>query len=556
MKQLKHIVIVITIISAFACTKSEDPLSESFLTKETDSQVLMTTQDAPTQNGRYVVVFKKNVTDPDANVKTLKKRHGFGVGHVYKRALKGFSAVLTPESYKTLKADPTVSSIEPDIKIHTFSQIVPTGISRIMENTIICNNSDVDVAVIDTGVDPNHPDLNVVGGVRFYSIEMGNDIISYSDSNYNDEYFHGTHVAGTIGAINNKIGVVGVAPGCRIWAIRVLDEYGDGYMSDIIRALEWVEERSSTIEIINMSLGGIGTGFALREAIKKCVSKGIVVFAAAGNSGTDIFGVDNIFGTKDDEIPAAFPEVATISALIDTDGKYGGFGETTFYGPDDSFGSFSNYSTYALPTNPVKSPGMGIDLVLPGYDIYSTEAGGGYTTMSGTSQAAPHASGLAALYISQYGRANDSAGVYRIRQYLINNGLPQNHPYGLVAQGDTDGNYENIGWVRSYLPPISPDNPKLSIISVFPQLLISGKNNLIITGTGFKQGTTISFINGSSGAAPSVKKITIVNRSLITAVVQIDNKAQRNLSTWSIKIKNPDGSYVLFNKKIKIIVYK
>lgn len=537
------------LLLVFSCTKNDSNLTDELLQNESGKQVLRT-NNAPPAEGRYIVVFKKNVTDSEVKANSLKQKHGFGLGYVYKNSLKGFSAYLTESEYLSLSTDPDIAYIEIDFPQKASSQIIPTGVSRIMANTLYTDNSSVDVAVIDSGVDVNHPDLIVAGGVRFYSVDNGSGFKSYTDSRYDDDYGHGTHVAGTIGALNNDFGVVGVAPGCKIWAIKVLDNKGDGFTSDIIKALDWIAERSSTIEIINMSLGGTGTSVAYREAIKNCVSRGIVIFAAAGNSYKDVYGYDNTLGTYDDEMPAAFPEVATISAMIDTDGTFGGFGPSTLYGPDDSFGKFSNYSKSVVSTNPVISSGKAIDLILPGYDIYSTAIGGKYTTMSGTSQATPHAAGLAALYIAQNGRANDSAGVYAIRQALINNGISQSSQFALTLQSDPDGFYENMGWVTSTTPP--PASTTLSVTEFNPSFLIIGSNEVIIKGTGFKPGTTFSFEGGTGGSTPIISNLIVQNNQIMTASVFVENKSPYKLRYWNLRVSNVDGTSVLYKKFIVI----
>jgi subtilisin family serine protease len=232
----------------------------------------------------------------------------------------------------------------------------------------------VDVAVIDTGIDLSHPDLNVVGGVNCSS---GN---SYSDGNG-----HGTHVAGTIAAKDNGIGVVGVAPGARLWAVRVLNNAGSGSDSDVICGIDWVTARASTIEVANMSLGGGGTepaasgcstGDPFHDAICRSVAAGVTYAVAAGNESDDAAN----------HTPAAYDEVITVSALADFNGLPGGGAAATCRADvDDTFADFSNF-------------GADVDLIAPGVCILSTWKGGGYNTISGTSMASPHVAGAAALY--------------------------------------------------------------------------------------------------------------------------------------------------------------
>jgi subtilisin family serine protease len=232
-----------------------------------------------------------------------------------------------------------------------------------------------------------------------------------------------------------------------LWAVKVLDSGGSGYLSDLIAGVDWVTAHASTIEVGNMSLMATAKSDIFRKAIQNSVAAGVVHVVAAGNNGGDIFGRDGVFNTSDDAIPAAYPEVATISALADSDGKPGGLGAATNYGADDSFASFSSYSASIAPGNPVNSPGAGIDLLMPGVNIYSCWMNGGYRLASGTSMASPHATGLAALYIAEHGRASNAAGVYAIRQALIDAGQNQDGGMRLAhPETERDRYLENLGW--------------------------------------------------------------------------------------------------------------
>lgn len=403
---------------------------------------------------RYIVVLKDGA---DARAAAADARsQGAQVEHVYEHALNGYSATMAPQAAARLTNDPRVAYVEADLPQEAFAQTLPTGVNRIdgeLSTTAkidgVDERVDVDVAIIDSGVDLDHPDLNVVAGT---TCSGGSPLKgSCSASGGDDDNGHGTHVAGITAAKDNDIGVVGVAPGARIHAVKVLDAKGSGYTSWIIAGIDWVTARAATIEVANMSLGGSGYTASYHTAIKNSVAKGIVYMVAAGNSAKDVYGADNKFGTSDDTQPAAFPEVGTISALADADGVPGGLKATSTAfsicteDRDDSFACFSNFSKTAT-NNPVVSSGGKIDLMLPGYLIYSTYPNGGYSTVSGTSQASPHAAGLAALYIAKNGRATTASGVYSIRQALINGGHSQTGTTGLTTFDDPDANKESIGW--------------------------------------------------------------------------------------------------------------
>jgi subtilisin family serine protease len=205
-----------------------------------------------------------------------------------------------------------------------------------------------------------------------------------------------------------------------------------------------------------MSLGGSGYLQSVRDAVAGCVSSGVVIVVAAGNSSTDVFGGDEMFGTMDDTVPAAFPECMTVSAMSDTDGQIGALGGGTYYGGDDQLASFSNHSMNTVAGDPVISWGAAINLAAPGVNILSTYKGGGYATMSGTSMASPHVAGSVALYIAQHGRAFDAAGVYAIRQAMADAGQPQYIWQG----GDTaDPEYNHEFMVFNGAPWWSPPGP-------------------------------------------------------------------------------------------------
>ncbi len=404
--------------------------------------------------GHYIVVLRDYVQDPAFVAEKIARYHRFTLGHVYKRALKGFSARIPDVRLEAVARDPDVAFIEPDRWVYAVQQTIPTGVERMgtLQNTTANINGvddrvDVDIAIIDTGIDLDHPDLNVVS-----STNCARSLGACRDGQGNDGHGHGSHVAGIAAALDNSYGVVGVAPGARLWAVKVMSDKGTGYLSWIIKGIDWVTAHAASIEVANMSLAWYGYSSAAHTAIKNSVAKGVVYFAAAGNDSTDVYGPDGTFGTEDDICPAAFPEVAAISALNDTDGTWGGTGGASEYGNDDSLASFSNFSRSVAQGNPVDSPGMAIDLMCPGVNIYSTYKNGGYTTFSGTSMASPHAAGLAALHIAQYGRANDATGVYAIRQALIDGGITQESQYGLAAGIDPDTFPERLGWAGTTEP--------------------------------------------------------------------------------------------------------
>ena len=431
--------------------------------------------------GQYIVVFRDDVADPRGLANALARAHGARIGHVYQHALKGFSFAGPERAAEALARDFDVAYVEPDLYAHAVLhenafQTLPTGVDRINADLNATANIDgvddrvnVDVAVIDTGIDLDHPDLNVFSDInctkesggppwaRTVSCEPGG----------NDGNGHGTHVAGTIGAIDNGIGVVGVAPGARLWAVKVLDNNGSGKFSWVIAGIDYVTAHADQIAVANMSLGGVGRLDSLRTAIQNSVAAGVVYVVAAGNSASDVYGEDGVFeGSEqnDDFIPAAYPEVATISAMGDTDGQDGGLGENTSRGTaDDTFADFTNFSNSVVAGNPVTSLGAAIDTAAPGVDITSTWKDGMYATISGTSMASPHVAGSAALEAATNGRANNATGVAAIRQALIDAAQAQS-AWGPANTNDPDANPEGLDIAGG---PLSTPNdaPTVSITS-------------------------------------------------------------------------------------------
>ena len=395
--------------------------------------------------GHYIVQFANSVADVQGRIVELENTYGITVTTFYEHAIKGFPVRTTEEVAASLIQEPDIVAVELDRKVQVAAQTIPTGVDRMDTelNPIAAIDGqpgvvDVDIAILDTGLDFNSNQLNVVDGMKILDGVFSPDFM--------DDNGHGTHVAGIAAAVDDTVSVVGVAPGARLWAVKVLDATGFGRVSDVIFGLDWVMARAADIEIANLSFSGVGYSSTFRAAVANCVGAGIVVVTAAGNDAGDVYGADGVLGTADDIVPAAFPEVATISAYGDSDGLPLGKGHATSDGPDDSFASFSNYSGSVDAANPVTSTGLAIDLTMPGVDIVSLIPGGHTFAASGTSTAAPHAAGLYALYIAEHGRPTSAAGVYSLRQAVIDAAVPQDHVLGLANGNDPDGNPERLGF--------------------------------------------------------------------------------------------------------------
>ncbi len=354
---------------------------------------------ADTSLSTYIVVLKDG-SDSGRFATDQARRYSGRVEHVYRHALSGFAAALPERAVQALRAHPSVVSVERDEVVHIAEQTVPTGIQRIFadDNSKLKINgtedfrADVDIAVIDTGVDQDHPDLDVVSSTDCLNKS------TCTDNSGDDGNGHGSHVAGTAAAIDNGIGVVGVAPGARIWSVRVLDNSGSGQLSGVTAGVDWVAAHADEIEVANISLGCENcSDNALSTAITGAVDKGVVIAAAAGNSSKD---AKTFF-------PANHPDVITVSALADFNGAPGGgAGSTCRTDTDDTLAAFSNFG----PT---------VEIAAPGTCIYSTYKDGGYTTLSGTSMAAPHVAGAAALLAVGDNDPDSREDVEAVRERLL-----------------------------------------------------------------------------------------------------------------------------------------
>jgi len=393
----------------------------------------VTAQQANPGDAPFIIVFKDTV-DPPVEAPGLARAYGLQAGFIYQHALKGMSAVVPAGRLIALQHDPRVAYVVEDMPRSISAQEVPTGIRRIFadENAAIDIDGtddyrvDVDVAVIDTGVDFQHPDLNVVGGVNCYSWIP---FIASCKAGGDDDHYHGTHVAGTIGAIDNGSGVVGVAPGARIWAVKVLSSSGSGYSSQIIAGIDWVAANATTIEIANMSLGGSGFNQAEYDAIQGAVNVGVAFAVAAGNEDDDARSYS----------PGGFDNVLSVSALADFDGEPGGGAAPTCRtDQDDTLADFSNW-------------GPEVDVAAPGVCILSTYPleQGEYGTISGTSMASPHAAGALALLASANNPANAS-DVYNLYSLVKSAG---NYNW---ADDSGDGIQEPLLDVSTFIPVLVP----------------------------------------------------------------------------------------------------
>ncbi|MBI4057014.1 MAG: S8 family peptidase [Elusimicrobia bacterium] len=332
---------------------------------------------------RKIVVF-----DAQTDAKTRKQIVENAGGEVVQELplINAVAAVFPPKSTFQILSQLSsgqnrVVRIDEDLIYHLYEplpatpQQIPWGINRVNAPSAWARSkgSKVRVAIVDTGIDPRNPDLVGNMGPGF------NAIAGAPSWNWADDHGHGTHVAGTVAAVNDKKGVAGVAPKAWLYGVKVLNADGSGYWSDIAKGIEWCIKNK--IQVINMSLGGSSGNESVHETIANAVKAGVTIVAAAGNSGYRV------------GYPAAYPEAIAVSAS----------------NSKDQIAYFS-------------SRGPEVDFIAPGVDVLSTVPTGscglcdasGYKSLRGTSMAAPHMTGLAALAIAYMRNSNPQ----RVRQAL------------------------------------------------------------------------------------------------------------------------------------------
>ncbi|MBB4636349.1 S8 family serine peptidase [Longimicrobium terrae] len=343
--------------AAFAAALAVGACQDAQLATPSDA-ALSRSDNAPL----YVVTFKPGV-DVDAATGELAHGNGLAVRSVRHHAARGFSAVIPEARLARIAADPRVEIVEKDYVVTLrlpvegqgkpstgggTTQTTPWGITRVGGAG---DGTGKTAWILDTGIDLNHADLNTSRACHTY----------FAGTSPADGNGHGTHVAGTIAARNNGQDVVGVAANAYVCSVRVLGNSGSGSYAGIIDGINYVAANGASGDVANLSLGGSGTNATLEKAVQDVAAKGIRMVLAAGNDGQNAanFTPARVNGNN----------IYTISAIA-------------------SNGCMASFSNFGNPP---------VDFAAPGVSILSTRKGGGTTTMSGTSMAAPHVAGILLL---------------------------------------------------------------------------------------------------------------------------------------------------------------
>lgn len=354
--------------AAFVVTACQDPVSPA-RTPEPSRQVNVAAGDIIP--GRFIVTLREGVSP-----RALAREHGLAPDFVYTRALNGFAGSIGELARQGLLRDARVLRVEPDGIAYAVGTQSPTpswGIDRIdarsgLDNSFTYANtgSGVTAYIIDTGIEVTHPDFGGRASVGVDEIGDGRNGIDCNG--------HGTHVSGTVGGAQ-----YGVAKGVALVAVRVLDCSGSGTWSQVIAGIDWVTANRRSPAVANMSLGG-GANSSVDSAVKTMIASGVATAVAAGNGNRGGVAQDACKSS-----PARVPEAMTIGATDKTDTKT----------------SWSNY-------------GNCVDWFAPGLGITSDWLNGGTNTISGTSMATPHTTGVAALYL----QGNPSASAATVSSAL------------------------------------------------------------------------------------------------------------------------------------------
>ena len=405
-----------------ACTKQNLEKTQSPLSAVNSQQDLLSLNGGNSPEyipGSYIVVFKEgNVRKIDDDADELESEHGFKTERRFKSAIKGFSGKLSDAAVASLRNDARVAYVEQDQVAHMIgvqSPVPSWGLNRVDQPSLPLDQNynysqdgtGVDAYIIDCGILLSHTDFGGRAHTGFDAITTGGAAI--------DANGHGTHVAGTVGGT-----AYGIAKNVNLIAVRVLDATGSGTYSQVIAGIDFVTSdhasHPSRPAVANMSLGG-GVSAALDDAVKRSIASGVTYCIAAGNSAAN----------ASTSSPADVVDAITVGASDVT----------------DKFASFSNYGTL-------------VDIIAPGVNITSDwfSSTTATNTISGTSMATPHVTGVVALYLQE----NPSATTAQIQAAIINNSYP-NKITG-VPTGTTTKLLSSVVGTLPALPSI-PNSPVL-----------------------------------------------------------------------------------------------
>ena len=535
-KLLSAVIILSVVLSAvqlISWNPSGQVLSASALVNVTDNRANLVIEVGDEGAFDEIVAFatahgiRMPFSSPETGILTL---NGKGIGPEFVDALSRLPGVLSISSEKRARTmfTPNDTNVGLQWGLSTVKAYQAWDITRGTQSVV--------VAVLDTGIDWRHPDLasnmwNDSLGYHGYNFVSSNrDTMDDNTNSYNDAgewipdtyTYHGTHVAGVIGAVaNNGLGVAGMAQ-VKLMAVKVMNDSGEGTDTFVASGIRWAVDNGANV--ITMSLGVDGMSTSLASAVNYASNHGVVMAAASGNSGSSIVSY-----------PAAYPKVIAVGAIDSTSRK----------------ASFSNY-------------GDNLDVMAPGVQIYSTQVGGGYQYLSGTSTAAPFVAGVAALMLS----INPSLAPVQIGS-IINS----------TAQDIRTTGYDTAsGWgiVDAFMAVEQVANPTVTITkhpdyatpnSTFSiTWMVSGGDPGIIQGSTLRWGASPASLSQSSAVftgqtwttftVDDVPSLTELGTIYLKAYATVDGTVyESGLLELPVQNPPPDGLFAQFIKDVQTFIF-
>lgn len=494
-KAITSLAIIFSII-LIGCSKDEllfskpEILNQEIELASNGATLLNKVSNARYVPDEYIIVLNDNVTDVDTEIDIIGKNTGGRAKKVFKKALKGFSMKLSADGLAMMKNNPKVKYIEQD-QIASSSAIqtgVTWGLDRIDQQVLPLNSmyeynsngSTVDAYIFDTGIRLDHEEFEGRASFGFDAYPNGTTVM--------DGNGHGTHVAGTIGGKTH-----GVAKGINLIAVRVMDDNGSGYYSDIIAGLDWATQHHTTKPAVgNLSLGG-GASFALDEAVRRAIADGIVICVAAGNSNADAALSS----------PARVADAITVGATTSADAK----------------APYSNY-------------GSVVDIFAPGSYIVSAgrASTSTYVTMSGTSMASPHVAGVAALYMEKsklYSPIDVQAGIKINANMNLISSIPEGTSNILLS-----ANFTQIPTAIKILP---------SVPTLLSPLNAASAQGLSVS-LNWNQATNASSYSVEVSQSAGFSTIANSFNAITTNSTSLTGLTPGTTYYWRVKANNADGS--------------
>ena len=478
-------------LAAAACSESSVPTR---VAAPTAARAVAAASQAAIPD-EFIVVFRPDVTDVADLVQQLAAAQGASIHFVYQNALKGFAAQMSQTAADALARNPLVSYVEQDqvvnaITTETLSAGSPWGIDRIDTRTGLdsaynysLTGAGVTAYIIDTGILTSHTEFGGRASGGYTAISDGNGT--------NDCNGHGTHVSGTVGG-----STYGVAKSVSLVAVRVLDCSGSGTVSGVIAGIDWVTAHHATPAVANMSLGG-GASSSLDDAVRNSIASGVSYAIAAGNGNTAGVAQDAC-----NYSPARVSEAMTIGATDRTDTK----------------ASWSNYGTC-------------VDWFAPGVGIKSAwnTSTTATNTISGTSMATPHTTGVAALYL----QANPASTPLQVRDALFNAATK-----GIVLSSSTANNH------LLYSPPAgfggtTQNTPPTASFTASCTDLACSFTDHSTDSDGSVSAWSWSFGDGSGSTTQSPSHTYATGGTYQVSLIVTDNAGAKDTATQSVAVSAP-----------------